>query len=67
MNKNELLGVMKVYGDTQESLANSMGISRTTLNNKINGRTADFTAPEINFIRERYSLTPEKTVTIFFA
>ena len=67
MNKNELQSVMRRFGDTQEILAAAMKISRTTLNKKINEQgNAAFTQSEINFIRERYSLSPESVMAIFF-
>jgi len=68
MNKRELDAVMSRYGDTQTSLANAIGISRTRLNAKINEtNNATFTQPEISQIRSRYKLTPEEVDKIFFA
>ena len=67
MNKREFYAVMKLYGDTQTSLAEAMGISRTRLNAKINEtNNAVFTQPEISFIKARYKLTPERVDEIFF-
>ena len=45
MNKNKLESFMKLNGDTQETLATAIGISRTQLNAKINERNAMFTQP----------------------
>ena len=68
MNKNELEAIMKRFGDTQETLANALGISRACLNSKINERNdASFTQPEIQRIKQRYSLTCSQLETVFFA
>lgn len=57
---------MKLNGDTQETLAAAIGISRTQLNAKINERNASFMQPEILRIKERYNLTAEQINEIFF-
>ena len=68
MNKQELESVMKRNGDTQESLANALCISRVALNRKINeSNGAAFTQPEIQAIISRYNLSAEETENIFFA
>lgn len=67
MNKKEFESYMKKYGDTQESLADAMGITRGCLNRKINEKyNAMFTQSEMAFIKRRYNLTPEEINTIFF-
>lgn len=67
MNKVELEVVMKRYGDTQESLAEAIGISRGSLNSKINEtKNAVFNQPEMAAIRRRYQLNPEDFDRIFF-
>ena len=44
MNKNKFVSVMKLHGDTQESLAEAIGISVQRLNAKINSTGgAEFT------------------------
>ena len=68
MNKEEFKAEMCRNGDTQSTLAKAMGISRTSLNAKINERNdASFTQPEIAFIRSRYNLTSERIDIIFFS
>lgn len=67
MNKLELAIIMKRYGDTQETLAKAIGISRTRLNAKINETdNASFTQPEICAIKERYQLSDSEINVIFF-
>lgn len=67
MNKKELAAEMKRYGDTQLSLAEALGLSRTRLNAKINEtNNAAFTQPEISIIRARYKLSANAVETIFF-
>lgn len=67
MDANKLWAEIKRHGDTQGTLAQSMGITRATLSNKMSEKnTASFTQPEISFIKERYGLTPEEVNDIFF-
>lgn len=67
MNKKLFISVMVRYGDTQETLANAMGLSVSRLNAKINERDgASFDQKEIQFIIERYSLTRDEAMDIFF-
>lgn len=65
MNAALLKGKMVENGDTQASLAEALGISRSRLNAKING-SADFRQLEILFIKERYKLTAKDINNIFF-
>ena len=68
MNKNLLIGVMKMHGDRQSDLAAAIGISLQGLNAKINGkRGADFRRNEIQRIIERYNLDEILVRDIFFA
>lgn len=68
MNKKELECEMKRFGDTQGTLANALGISRTALNYKINERNgAAFTQPELMLLKERYQLSAKRLEEIFFA
>lgn len=67
MNKKVLHSFMVTNGDTQDKLAEAMGIARSTLNAKMNetgGR--EFTLSEISFIRRRYNLTKEQVELCFF-
>jgi hypothetical protein len=67
MNKNKLVSVMKLHGDTQESLANAIGISVQRLNAKINSTGgAQFTMYEIKAIKIKYDLSSQEVNEIFF-
>lgn len=66
MNPNKLKAEMKAHGDTQESLADALGISRTRLTAKING-VSDFRQLEMLFIKKRYDLTADEVDDIFFS
>ncbi len=67
MNKLRLESVMRIHGDTGTSLAVYLGIARTTFSAKINETNgAEFTQGEISAIKEKYKLTPEDIVNIFF-
>lgn len=65
MNKYELLGVIASHGDTQRELAHDIGISLAALSSKINGKY-DFKSSEISDIRQRYHLSNDQIVSIFF-
>ena len=68
MNKNMFISKMKLFGDTQASLAEALGISLTRLNEKINEvNGAEFWQSEIAFFRNRWGLTAEEVDQIFFA
>lgn len=67
MYKNKLESKMRLYGDTQETLAKALGISIQRLNAKINCcKGADFRQREIKAIKERYNLTSQEIDEIFF-
>jgi plasmid maintenance system antidote protein VapI len=67
MNKPLLRSVMAKFGDTQETLAAAMGISLSRFNAKVNERNgAAFTQAEMSFIIERYHLTSDEAMAIFF-
>lgn len=66
MNSNELKAEMKRNDDTQEKLAEALDISVSGVNDRINGRV-EFRRSEINAIRQRYHLSSEDTIRIFFA
>lgn len=67
MDKFLLKSKMALYGDTQTSLADYLGISANALSSKINLKSTDFNQCEILKIKERYCLTPEEVDSIFFA
>ena len=66
MNKKALLSKMVLYGDNGGTLSEALGISRSTFSVKINESGAEFTQSEIMVIKERYNLTPEEVMDIFF-
>jgi transcriptional regulator with XRE-family HTH domain len=66
MNTNELKAVMKLNDDTQEELAKALGLQVSSVSERVNGKI-EFRRSEINAIRERYNLSPEDTIRIFFA
>ena len=58
---------MKLFGDTQQILADALGMSLSRLNAKINETDgAEFTQSEITAIKIRYHLTAEEVDLIFF-
>lgn len=65
MNKNELRAEMARHGDTNETLAKYLGLSAPSFSKKLNAER-DFRQSEIMKIRDRYSLTAEDVVRIFF-
>lgn len=67
VNKQLLKGLIVQYDGTQLALAEAMGLSLSRLNAKINENNADFTQNEIAFIKNRYNLTNNQVVDIFFS
>lgn len=68
MNIGELKAELKRHADTQEALAEAVNLSKTRLNAKINSvNGAEFTRDEIQIIKDRYDLSPERVDEIFFA
>lgn len=68
MNKRMLHSKMKLFGDTNASLATYIGISPSRLSAKINGyKDAEFTQSEMDAIRNRYLLSDTEFTSIFFA
>lgn len=67
MNKNMFKSKMKLFGDTNATLAGAIGISAQRLSAKINETGgAEFTQSEILSVKERYDLTIEEVSQIFF-
>ncbi len=68
MQVNLLKSKMKLYGDTNATLAAAIGISPQRLSAKINETGgAEFTQGEIDAIRKRYQLSISEVGEIFFA
>ncbi len=67
MNKTLMKSYIMRYDGKQSVLAKAMGISLSSLNAKINGKTAEFTQGEMDFIRKRYNLGLQEVSDIFFA
>lgn len=68
MNKRLLESKMKMFGDTNCSLAKALGISPQSFSakkNETNGK--EFKQSEIEKIKERYSLSAVEVDEIFFA
>jgi hypothetical protein len=58
---------MKLFDDTNESLARFIGLSRSRLSAKINSKHgAEFTQGEIQKIKDKWNLTNEEVNDIFF-
>lgn len=67
MNKALLDSFRAKNKDTQQILADAMGISLSRLNAKINEtQGAAFTQTEMEFIINRYNLTNDEACEIFF-
>ena len=65
MNTNELKAAMKRHDDTQEKLAEALGLQVSGVSERVNGKV-EFRRSEINAIRQRYGLTDQETIAIFF-
>lgn len=67
MNKALLRSLMVLYGDTNRTLAEYLGISLKSVNDKINENGTEFKQGEIAAIKKRYSLSDEQVGDIFFS
>lgn len=68
MNKKLLQAKMKIYGDTNATLAAAIGCSQQRISAKINAKNgAEFTQSQIGIMIKRYHLTNEEAHAIFFA
>ena len=65
-NYSKLLGRIKERGMTQETLAFAVGISATTLNLKLNNKSA-FTQKEMRNISVQLEIPQEEIGAYFFA
>jgi hypothetical protein len=66
MNKALLRSIMVLHDDTNQSLAEYLGISAKSVNDKINENNTEFKQSEIAAIKKRYSLSDEQVSDIFF-
>lgn len=67
MNKDKLLGLIREHGDSQEALANYLGITRNTLYRKINEVDgSSFDEREMSAIAKRYNLDESVFLNVFF-
>ena len=67
MNKALLRSVMVLHGDTNQTLADFLGISKKSVNDKINENGTEFRQSEIAAIKTRYALTEKQVIDIFFS
>ena len=68
MNKDMLRSFMVARGETQEILADALGISLSRFNAKLNETGgAEFKKSEMECIKRRYNLDAQTMDTIFFA
>lgn len=65
MNSLEMKVVMKRNQDTQEKLAEALDLPVSGVNARING-SIEFRSGEMKLIKERYNLSAEDVVSIFF-
>ena len=65
-NTNELNKVIKESGLRKEKIANELGISLSSLNNKIANRTS-FYVDEIEILKRTLKLNEKQFTSIFFA
>lgn len=67
MNVKKLRSHMALEGDTQQTLADAIDMSRSRLNAKINGTGgADFSLREMRRVADRYGLSAEEAGQLFF-
>lgn len=66
MNGKLLRSYMVLHNDTNQTLADYLDISETSVSNKINENGTEFKQGEIAMIKARYSLTAEEVENIFF-
>lgn len=64
---SKLKGRIKEYFETQENFANSLELSATSINNKLNEkRNENFTQDEIFYSIQRLNIQPNELIDIFF-
>lgn len=67
MNGPLLRSIMVLHGDTTRTLAEYLGITQTSVSNKINENGTEFKQGEIAAIKEKYNLSMEQVEAIFFS
>lgn len=67
MDKAILKSYITRYDDNQTNLAKAMGLSLSHLNAKINENRASFSVREMKFIKDRYKLSNDEFIRIFFS
>lgn len=65
MNKALLRSIMVLNGDTYQTLSAEMKMEKATFSRKINNQ-ASFSKAEMQFIREKYNLTADQFIEMFF-
>lgn len=65
VNTNKIKGKIAENGYTQESLANAVGMSRTTLRRKIEGNT-DLTVSEVEALCKALKISENELLLYFF-
>jgi len=66
MNKALLRSIMVLHNDTNQTLAEYLGLSVKSVNDKINENNTEFKQSEIAAIKKRYLLSDEQVSNIFF-
>lgn len=66
MNTRLLRSYMALHNDTNKTLADFLGITETSVSNKINENGTEFKQGEIALIKARYNLTADEVENIFF-
>lgn len=67
VNIDKLKGKMKEKNVTQEKLADSIGVARSTVNRKINQGGYDFSIEEVQMIISLLEISNDEAIEIFFA
>lgn len=66
MDKKLFRSIMVLHGDTNKTLADYLGISAKSVNDKINENGTEFKQSEITAIMKRYRLSENQLTSIFF-
>lgn len=65
MNKALLKSYMALHGDVAYKLAKEWGMSKSNISDKMNGKR-DFSLKEMRLFKDRYNLSSDEFVAIFF-